>query len=195
MNSANVPGTATARQAAGAPDRVARGHDSWVPQPVHELLRIALVGELSVVRPDGRPVTYPLIPLWDGERIYMTSSVLFSRKLEHLKRNGRVSVSLSDPVALGGRNDRATVQGDARVVEEDPHVDWERILPIWRAKEPAIEAFYKERVALPLFFERSLIEIAPRRVFYWAAGDAASPPEVFTPERHDGPGRASNGAS
>ena len=43
--------------------------------------------ELTVVDPKGRPVTYPLIPLWDGERIYMTSSTLFSRKLEHIARN------------------------------------------------------------------------------------------------------------
>src|SRR5688572_1191071 len=104
----------------------------WIPQPVGELLERALVGELTVVRPDGRAITYPLIPLWDGQRIYMTSSVLFSRKLEHLKRNGRVSVSITDPVAVGDRRDRATIQGDARVVEEDPHADWERILPIWR---------------------------------------------------------------
>jgi general stress protein 26 len=174
-----------------APSRAAA---AWVPDAVRELLEVALVGELTVARPDGRPVTYPLIPLWDGERLYMTSSVLFSRKLEHLKRNGRVSVSLTDPVALGGRSDRATVQGDARIVEEDPHADWERILPIWRAKEPAIEAFYKERVALPLFFERSLIEITPRRVFYWPDGSGVTPPEVFSPARHGGPGRDGDGA-
>ena len=157
---------------------------SWLPEPVEELLRKALVGELTVVRPDGRPVTYPLIPLWDSERIYMTSSVLFSRKLAHLKRNPRVSVSLTDPVALDGRTDRATIQGEARVVGDDPHADWERVLPIWRAKEPAIEQFYRMRVALPLFFERSLIEITPHRVLYWPDGRPERPPEVheLTPE-------------
>jgi general stress protein 26 len=154
---------------------------SWVPEPVQELLRVALVGELTVVRPDGRPVTYPLIPLWDGSRIYMTSSVLFSRKLEHVKRNARVAVSLTDPVALGGRTERATIQADARVVDDDPHVDWERVMPIWRAKEPAIEAFYKERIALPLFFERALIEIEPRRVLYWPDGRADRAPRVYEP--------------
>jgi hypothetical protein len=29
-------------------------------------------------------VTHPLIPLSDGELVYLTSSVLFSRKLEHI---------------------------------------------------------------------------------------------------------------
>src|SRR5438552_13169640 len=95
-----------------------------LPEPVEALLEAALVGELSVVRADGRPITYPLIPLYDGRRIYMTSSSLFSRKLEHIRANPHVAVSLTDPVAVGGRLDRATIQGDARVIEEDPHGGW-----------------------------------------------------------------------
>ena len=43
--------------------------------------------------------------------------------------------------------------------------------------------FLKARVALPLFFERALIEITPRRVLYWADGDAASAPVVTELER------------
>jgi hypothetical protein len=127
-----------------------------IPTPAAELLERALVAELTVVDPTGRPVTYPLIPLWDGERIYMTSST----------------------VAVGGREDRVTVQGTARVIDDDPHGGWERLLPIWSAKEPAIVAFLKERVALPLFFERALIEITPRRVLYWADGSSSSVPAV-----------------
>ena len=149
-----------------------------IPGPVEALLEAALVGELTVVDGTGRPVTYPLIPLYDGERVYLTSSTLFSRKLEHIKANPKVALSLTDPIAVGGRADRATIQGDARIVEEDPHGGWERLLPIWEKKEPSIVYFLKERVALPLFFERSLIEITPRRVLYWADGDAATAPQV-----------------
>jgi general stress protein 26 len=149
-----------------------------IPAPATELLERALVAELTVVDPTGRPVTYPLIPLWDGERIYMTSSTLFSRKLEHIANNPNVAVSVTDPVAVGGRLDRVTIQGTARVIDEDPHGGWERLLPIWSAKEPAIVAFLKQRVALPLFFERALIEITPRRVLYWSDGSAASAPVV-----------------
>ena len=151
---------------------------SWLPQEVVDLVDSALVTELSVVRPDGRPMTYPLIPLWDGERIVMTSSILFSRKLEHIKADGRVTLSLSDPVALGGRAGRATIQGDATVIDGDPHTDWERVLPLWSAKEPVILQFLKARVAFPLFFERSVIEVVPRRVFYWPDGRTDSPPVV-----------------
>lgn len=151
-----------------------------MPEPVARLLDAALVGELTVIDRGGRPVTYPLIPLWDGEKVYLTSSTLFSRKLEHIRADARVSVSITDPVAVGGATDRATIQGDGRVIDEDPHGGWERLLPIWEKKEPSIVFFLKARVALPLFFERALIEITPRRVLYWADGDAAVAPVVTT---------------
>jgi general stress protein 26 len=151
-----------------------------MPDPVAHLLEAALVGELTVIDGRGRPVTYPLIPLWDGEKVYLTSSALFSRKLEHIRGNPRVSVSITDPVAVGGATDRATIQGDARVIEEDPHGGWERLLPIWERKEPSIVYFLKARVALPLFFERALIEITPRRVLYWSDGNAATAPTSTT---------------
>ena len=156
---------------------------STLPEPIERLLDAALVAELSVVDASGHPVTYPLIPLYDGERIYLTSSSLFSRKLEHIKANPKVSLSITDPVAVGGLTDRATIQGDARVIEEDPHGGWERLLPIWEKKEPSIVLFLKARVALPLFFERSLIEITPLRALYWADGDPASAPVVTDVDR------------
>ena len=143
----------------------------WLPAPVERLLEVALVGELTVVSRTGRPITHPLIPLYDGERIYLHSSTLFSKKLEHIKRNPRVALALSDPVAMKGNRDRATIQGTARVIDDDPHTDWERlILDLWRKKEPAIDDFLKVRVALPLFFERAVIEIRPERCLYWADG-------------------------
>jgi hypothetical protein len=149
-----------------------------IPEPVTKLLDAALVGELTVIDGAGRPVTYPLIPLWDGDKVYLTSSSLFSRKLQHIRGNAKVSLSITDPVAVGGALDRATIQGDARVIEEDPHGGWERLLPIWEKKEPSIVYFLKARVALPLFFERALIEISPRRILFWSGGDTAAAPVV-----------------
>jgi general stress protein 26 len=151
---------------------------TWLPDAVVELLEAALVTELSVVRSDGRPVTYPLIPMWDGEKVLMTSSILFSRKLEHLKANPRVSLALSDPTALGGLPARATILGDAAVIDGDPHADWERVLPLWARKEPLILELLKSRVAFPLFFERAVIEVTPRRVLLWRDGDTSREPEI-----------------
>jgi general stress protein 26 len=149
----------------------------WLPGSVERLLEVALVGELTVVGRQGQPVTHPLIPLYDGERIYLHSSTLFSKKLEHIKRNPRVALSLSDPVALKGLTDRATIQGTARVIEDDPHEQWmSLVLDLWRRKEPVIDAFLKARVALPLFFERAVIEITPERCLLWPDGDTSQPP-------------------
>ena len=136
--------------------------------------------ELTVVDRTGRPVTHPLIPLYDGELIYLTSSVLFSRKLEHIKANPKVSLSISDPVAVDvERFHRATIQGDAVIDDSDLHSGWERVLPLWRKKEPAIDMFLGKRVALPLFFERAVIEVSPRRAFLWEDGRTDSPPRIF----------------
>jgi hypothetical protein len=152
-----------------------------LPERIEELLATALVSELTVIDGRGRPVTHPLIPLYDGELIYLTSSVLFSRKLEHIKGNPKVSLSISDPVAVTiDRFARATIQGDARVDDSDLHSGWEeRVLPLWREKEPAIDFFLGKRVALPLFFERAIIELRPRRALLWEDGRTDRPPEVF----------------
>lgn len=152
-----------------------------LPEPIEELLNAALVAELTVLDPEGHPVTYPLIPLYDGNRIFMTSSVLFSKKLEHIKNDPRVSVTISDPVAAPVEPfRRATIQGIARIVEDDLHSGWETVLPLWSAKEPIINDLVKKRFAMPLFWERAVIEIEPHRAFLWPDGVTTKDPEVFT---------------
>ncbi len=134
------------------------------------MLDAALVAELSVLS-GSRVVTYPLIPLRDGDLIYMTSSVLFSRKLEHIKANPKVAVSVTDPSATPIEDFvRITVQGDARVIDDDLHEGWLRVLPLWERKEPVIRRFLRQRFGLPLFFERAVIEVTPRRVLIWPEG-------------------------
>ncbi len=157
---------------------------STLPKEVEELLQAALVAELTVLDASGKPVTYPLIPLYDGKRIYMHSSVLFSKKLEHMKRNPRVSVTITDQVAAPVEPfRRATIQGDARVLEDDLHSGWEeKILPLWTEKEPLIGKLVKQRFAMPLFWERAVIEITPRRVLLWPNGHTEQNPQVFEPE-------------
>ncbi len=148
-----------------------------LPAPIERLLDVALVGELTVIGRNARPITHPLIPLYHDGKVYLHSSTLFSKKLEHIKRDPRVSLAITDPVATRGNLDRATVIGTARLIEEDPHADWERlILDLWRRKEPQIDEFLKVRVALPLFFERSVIEITPVRTLYWPGGRTDRPP-------------------
>ena len=156
-----------------------------LPDHVETILNAALVAEFTVLDRQGTPVTYPMIPLYDGEFVYMTSSVLFWKKLDHIKKNPRVSLTVTDRVGTPGVDPfhRITIQGDARVIEEDLHSGWERILPLWVAKEPIISDLVKKRFAMPLFWERSLIEITPRRVLVWPNGNTAVQPEVIEPQR------------
>jgi hypothetical protein len=152
-----------------------------LPPAVEELLNAALVSELTVLDEQGRPTTYPLIPLYDGNKVYMHSSVLFSKKLEHINRNPRVSVTITDPVAaLVEPFRRVTIQGDAVVIDHDLHSGWEKtILPLWTEKEPLIAKLIKQRFAMPLFWERAVIEITPRRVFLWPKGQTEKDPEIY----------------
>ena len=155
-----------------------RAKDVLPPTP-SRLIDAALVAELTVIDANGRPISYPLIPLYDGEKIYMTSAALFSRKLRHIKANPKVAVALTDPVGAPAEPfARATIQGLATVVDGDLHTDWERLLPLWRAKEPVIDRFMKMRFGIPLFFERSVIEIVPTRVTWWEDGRTDSPPQI-----------------
>lgn len=157
-----------------------------LPPEVERLLDAALVGELTVVSATGRPITYPLIPLYDGRYVYLTSAVLFSKKLRHIKANPKVCLSLTDPVAVPVEPfARATIQGDAEIVEDDLHEGWEELLPLWRAKEPVIESFLKKRFGIPLFFERSIIRIDPKRTLFWPDGNTSAPAQVVEVARSE----------
>ena len=152
-----------------------------LPPDVEEVLNAALVCEFTVVTAAGRPVSHPMIPLYDGEKLYLHSSILFSKKLAHVRDNPKVAISVTDLGATHGERlqHRVTVQGDAELHEGDIHQEWQRILPLWIAKEPIVEAFYAKRVALPLFWERVIIEVTPRRAMLWTGGRTDLPPQVF----------------
>ena len=133
-----------------------------LPEQARQLLDAALVGELTVVRRRAAR-DLPADPVVRRRpRVHDLEHAVLPQARAH-RGEPAGALSITDPVAVGGAAGRLTIQGDARVIAEDPHGGWERLLPIWEAKEPAIVAFLKVRVALPLFFERALIEIVPRR--------------------------------
>ena len=157
-----------------------------LPPDVEEVLNAALVCEFTVVTAAGRPVSHPMIPLYDGEKLYLHSSILFSKKLAHVRDNPKVSIAVTDLGATHGGErlkHRVTVQGDAVLHEGDIHQEWQRILPLWEAKEPIVKMFFAKRVALPLFWERVIIEITPRRALLWEGGRTDAPPQVFEVSR------------
>jgi general stress protein 26 len=148
------------------------------PYPVARLIDAALVGELTVIGADDRPITYPMIPLLWGERIFMTSSALDSAKVAHIKANPRVSFSVTNPDAIGTYVGRVTIQCDAKVAEDDLHAGWERLLDNWKRKDPSVVGLLKSRLGFPLIFERVLIELTPRRTWFWPDGRTDRAPQV-----------------
>jgi len=154
-----------------------------LPVELREVLDRALVCEFTAISPSGRPITHPLLPLFDAEhgRLFVTSSVLFSKKLDHIKKNPKVSALFSNRAGIQVSPYRILlVKGDAKVGEKDIHHGWEQLLPIWRKKEPYIDNFVKMRYALPLFWERSVVEVVPTKVYAWPQGDADRQPDVYT---------------
>jgi general stress protein 26 len=149
-----------------------------LPYPVARLVDAALVGELTVVGAAGRPITYPMIPLLWGDRIFMTSSALDSTKVAHIKANPRVSFSVTNPDAIGTFAGKVTIQCDARVAEDDLHAGWEKLVDNWKRKDPAVLGLLKSRMGFPLLFERVLIELTPRRTWFWPDGRTDRAPQV-----------------
>ena len=147
--------------------------------PVARLIDAALVGELTVVGADGRPIAYPMTPLLWGERIYMTSSPVDSAKVAHIKANPRVTFSITDLGATGSARGRVTVQCDAKVSENDLQHGWEELVGAWSKKDPSVRGLFAGRLAFPLLLERILIELTPRKTWFWPDGDTTKPPQVY----------------
>ena len=151
--------------------------------PRRRAARGALVGELTVIdgaRPPRHLPAHPAV----GRREDVPDVVdpVQPEARAHQGEPARSRCRSPTRSRSAARSIGRTIQGDARIIEDDPHGGWERLLPIWEAKEPSIVYFLKARVALPLFFERALIEITPRRVLYWADGDARDAP-IVTPRQ------------
>lgn len=151
-----------------------------LPSYVEDALEGALVCLFTTVNERGEPVTHPMLPLYrcGSGIIYFTSSILFSRKLEHIKKNPRVSLLFpGGELSRSDIRDIVQVKGLASVKDEDLHDGWTFLLPLWRAKEPYIDRYLKQRFALPLFWERAAIEVRPVKLSVWREGDLSREPE------------------
>jgi general stress protein 26 len=146
---------------------------------VREIFDGALVSVLSYDDGAGGVSSHPMLPLYNPEnkKLYFTSSILFSRKIQKIKKCPRVSVIFTGRDFIKSpRYHVVLVKGDARVYEEDLHNGWEWLLRLWRKKEPYIDSFLKQRISLPLFWERAVIEVTPVEILVWAGGDTSGEP-------------------
>ncbi len=151
-----------------------------VPHWVQEIFSNYLICEFSTISRD-KPVTLPLLPFYipDSGTFVVTSSILFSKKIENMRKNPRVSMLFSNPEGSNVGKHTVLVQGIADCDDSDLDHGWERYLPYWRKKEPPIDGFLAEREKFGWFWKRIVVRVEPKRILAWKNGDISRPPEVF----------------
>ena len=145
-----------------------------IPAPVAELLERALVGELTVVdgtRPARHLPAHPAVGRRAGLHDVVDAVQPQARAHRAQTRGCRCrsrtrSASADRPI---GPRSRAT-PGSSPTTRT---AAGSACCRSGRPRSRRSSTFLKARVALPLFFERALIEITPRRVLYWSDGDSS----------------------
>ncbi len=139
-----------------------------------------LICEFTTIS-NGKPITFPLLYFYDPTTgvFTVTSSILFSRKIEHMKKNSKVSLLFSNPEGSGIGKHAVLVQGIAKCEDSDLDHGWERFLPDWRKKEPYIDGFLAEREKFGWFWKRIVVQVQPWKVTAWKDANLEKTPEVF----------------
>lgn len=150
------------------------------PHWIREVFERYLICEFTTVA-NGKPVTFPMLYFYDSATgvFTVTSSILFSKKVEHINEHPKVSLLFSNPEGSGLDRHAILVQGVAKCEDSDLDHGWERFLPHWRKKEPYIDAFLAEREKFGWFWKRIVIQVEPRKITAWHKGNLGSEPEVF----------------
>ena len=150
------------------------------PTWVQDVFNNYLVCEFTTVK-NGKPITLPLLPFYlpDSGRLVVTSSILFSKKVENVKKNPKVSLLFSNPEGSKGGKHVVLVQGTAIADDSDLDHGWEKYLSYWRKKEPYIDAYLAEREKFGWFWKRISIQVEPKKITAWKNGDTAQPPELY----------------
>jgi len=153
-----------------------------LPLDIEKLFEEALVAEFALLDNKNNIHIHPMLPLYKQgmQKIIFTSSVLFSKKLEYIKSNPKVSVFFNNEAGVRTKNYfPVLVKGIARFDDSDVSKKWMQFLDIWKKKEPYIVNLLKNRFALPLFWERIIIEVYPKKIYAWLKGDISKPPLVI----------------
>jgi hypothetical protein len=164
--------TARLRGPAGAGARralrvVAGGEGGWPgsgpiePGELDAFLSQALVASLSYLSDDGYPASVPLWYDWDGSAFWIVPSP-GAEWAEHVRRNPRVSLSISESLAPLRR---VLARGPILAVD-DPDASQ------WRSVEGRLAARYARLDAARLLDGRSgqarvLLRLLPRRLIAW----------------------------
>ncbi len=158
-----------------------------LPAAVRAVLHDFRTCELTTLAKDGTPVTWPIEPLYLPEkgRFIMTTSIGLPQKAFNIRRNPRVSLFFSTPIASGLLDPPTVlVQGDAEASEQiltkyegDPG----ELMRLTFARQPAEELLSRNvftRYLFDWFYMRLVISVTPRRILWWDHGDQSQVPHA-----------------
>ena len=150
------------------------------PDWIKEVFERYLICEFTTVAHE-KPITFPMLHFYEPSSgvFTVTSSILFSKKVEHVRRHPKVSLLFSNPEGSGLGKHAVLVQGTATWEDTDLDHGWERFLPHWRKKEPYIDAFLAEREKFGWFWKRIVVQVEARKITAWRDGNMEKIPDVF----------------
>ena len=157
-----------------------------IPAEVEAVFRNFRTCEFSTLSKDGTPITWPTLPFWDAEqrRFIVTTSIGFPQKAYNIRRDGRVSLLFSEPLASGMERPPAVlVQGDATAPDEI-------FTMLVGAEEDGLRQTFERQPysmifsANPLtrhysdwYYMRLLMYVTPRQILWWPGADMSAEPQ------------------
>lgn len=163
-----------------------------IPEPVTAVFTHFLTCEMTTIGKSGRPITWPLMPLYWPQRgqVVLFTSIGLPQKAFNVRHNPRVSLLFSDPTG-SGLSDPPTVlvQGDAQAPDEIIAIfsgmqpELRRLVTTQASKmlerQPAMKMYMKNgltRYLMDWYFMRLAITVTPQRIHWWEAGDTSQVP-------------------
>jgi hypothetical protein len=155
-----------------------------LPQEVREVFQRFVTCEYTTVDARQQPIVWPVTPYYSqgGPTIDLTTGLGYPKKADDAARNPRVSLLFSDATGAGiDSGVRVLVQGKAEVDDRDLAANRERY---WREsweKLPGTHDIHPPKLLRGMFdwyYSRIYVKVRPERVFVWADGDQAKPPEL-----------------
>ena len=155
------------------------------PPHVRDTFARFITCEYATIDAAQQPIVWPVTPYYEsgGATIDVTTGLGYPKKADDARRNPQVALLFSDPTGSGiDRGERVLVQGVAEVDDRDLAANRDRY---WREswkKLPGTRDMHPPKLLRGMFnwyYSRIYVKVRPERVFLWADGDPARPPEVI----------------
>lgn len=154
-----------------------------LPADVQAVLREFRTCELTTLSKDTTPITWPVMAVYQPElgRFLLSTAIGLPQKVEHLRRDPRLSLLFSDATGSGLTDPPAVlVQADGHVGDEI--VTWNDDVRAYHRqawlRQPMSRRYSFSpigRYLMGWYFRRLVITARPRSIFWWSAGDFSRP--------------------